>query len=200
MMILLVMLIVVLIPTSLEYWVLALKRPFDRENYPEPPASHVFGSDNLYIFNIAIPAECFWTHPYNKSGHNVVINPDVFFTYLMLLISYFWKATCLLRRRHASANQRHQNCQKLAYLQSPWFKRRVLGWLLLRARCHAKYTREANMLQTVSRNVIMTPNMKTIKAELAFRLALITYAGCLATYDFLASFLASLWMLVLMLV
>lgn len=203
MLILLVLLMVAFVPTSSRNWIFAVTQAFDRNNYPTMTHSGLMTDDHWYFLNFAMPVKCFWHSPFN--GRDVPedsllsdsINYDAPFTYLLLIVSYVWKVTSLLKAPHHYVSGKGTTSQKGRRLQQAWFKRRVLGWLLYRTKRHAHQVHTAR-LERRKLGGRLSQGPKLVGSELAFRLALITYAGGLAAYDFLASFMASMWILTLL--
>ena len=193
MLILLALLIAAFVPTSSLNWVAAVTQPFERSAYD---------TRGWYALNVAMPVKCFWQSPFD--GRDVGDNTDLFtsmntdapFTYLLLILPYGWKVSSLVRNRPRDSTR-----AKLPHddAEHSWFKRKILRWLLCRIKVHAQQIRGVKGGTPANSNTIIKVG-KMSGAEIAFRLALITYTACLAAYDFLASFLASIWVLTLLLI
>lgn len=196
MLILLVMLMAAFVPTSSLNWVAAVTQRFDRTDYD---------TRGWYALNLAMPVHCFWQSPFNGKGAQnnpdlfSGINPDAPFTYLLLIVSYSWKVSSLIRNRPRHSNNGVGPNDTAIALERTWFKRKVLRWLLRRVKIHAQGLRDMERHNSAP-NRKMLRTMRITGAEIAFRLSLITYTCSLAAYDFITSFLASIWVLILLLV
>lgn len=200
MLILLVMLMVAFVPTSTQNWVLAVTRQFDREHYP----SNV-GND-WYALNYAMPVTCFWHKPYNSAGPKIAwlkstINPDAPFTYIALLFTYIWKMSSLLRKRFINQEGLKKRYDDTDLTRRPWFKDMPLAILSRQAKNTAFRIDEFRRAGMGSHLHNKSPTrLQFWWLSFWFRVILITYATSLALFDFLSSFIASLWALGLLLI
>ena len=199
MMTLLGMLMVALVPTSTWNWIEATKLMFDQKNYPTDSGI----GQGWFATNLAMPSHCFWRKPFN--GHGDVgpylftsINPDAPFTYMALLVTYIWKMYALLTKRFVNPadNTKHRKDQEGFRSRPPWVKNRVLRWL---AMCAKRRSYKVHPLRKKEDRRRWMDTAKFAWESFCFRVTLTTYATTLAAFDFLASFLASLWALLLLL-
>ena len=221
MLVLLVMLLVAFIPTSsivrthistippiqntiadrlTQNWVVAVIHAYDRQDYPSGYDGHVYGR------NFAMPLHCFWISPFDGTGDQARtrpgwtrINPDAPFTYLILLFSYAWKISSLLRERPRSTEERDHVMKTNTFASAqhavdiPWFKHKVSAWLLQRAKVIAQEASEAEPRRSLSQAV--RSRTRLLANSFRLRSTLMTYAATLAIYDFASSFIVSIWAL-----
>ena len=205
MLILLLLLVVAFIPTSTRNWTVAVVQSFDRGSYPDRTDPDY--PDAWYGLNFAMPVRCFWVSPFNGHGEQDYymrsgINPDAPFTYIILVGSYIWKI-CSMFRHDAGVSiepKGESGPGKVQHqVKAPWIKRFALTWLMKRAKKTAQ--RGSSQIATSSgRHHRNLPSRRSIGNKLLLRLTLVTYAGTLAIFDFLASFLASIWVLSILLI
>ncbi|KAL9056655.1 MAG: hypothetical protein Q9162_002826 [Coniocarpon cinnabarinum] len=205
MMVLLLLLVVAFVPTSSMNWVSAILQDFNRDKYPEN--DDPVWRDAWYGLNFAMPVRCFWIPPFNGSGQQAEymsdqINPDAPFTYVILLVSYAWKVLGLVRQERRQKSRMSKEPGDEASVTSviprkPWFKRVVLMWLLRRAK---RTARQAPRKDYSTQGFSLSYCLKKLWNIFMLRFTFITYAGFLVLYDFLTSFLASIWVLLLLLV
>ncbi|KAI9726498.1 MAG: hypothetical protein M1828_001320 [Chrysothrix sp. TS-e1954] len=204
MLLLLCLLLVAFIPTSTWNWILAVTRVYDRNNYPTGPDI----GPHWYALNYAMPAHCFWHHPYDTHGKQPLgfadrINPDAPFAYLALMITYIWRIAILVRNKPKSRHDPEDNPEKhltpfgKAYRKDMEY---ALQMILLKFYAH-RAKGVAVRIQERLNNGTQTRefSLKSTWYNTRFRFYCILYATTLAIFDFFHSFVASLWILLLLL-
>ena len=197
---LLVLLCVAFVPTTSYNWVAAATLKLDRQHYP--PGDPSVASN--YSLNFAIPSKCFWGEPFNGRGPWIDwsrtpsrLNPDVPFAYTILLGTYIWKAIEIFRQPKPSSVPPHGERDLRILPQPSWIKRMTLGRLARNARTTA--IRIEALLQADHKDGGTTSTTpQTYGRYVLFKLRLTTYGSLLVIFDFLTSFVASLWALLIL--
>ena len=211
MLILLILLLVAFIPTSTWNWILAVTRVYDRNNYPDD------GGPFFFALNYAMPVKCFWHRPYDTHGEQPEgfrdkINPDAPFAYLALLLTYTWRIYILVSRRPERDLDEESKLSGTVLtpfskdwrvprgLETRGLDYRVQMWQLKFYARRAKVIAEQIQVRVDQKKQTRKGfSPVSIWYNLRFRFYCILYATTLAVFDFFRSFVAALWILLLLL-